>query len=177
MRSFIVVVCIGFGLFTLAGCDSSSIKKKSDVNILSIQGNSENNNLDTLSLSKKDIQPILMDSAWKKVYINIASFYENNALPAHKKSYNADMKFGKRDITVYADCKKITANYKIKDNLLTFSNATISPAIDLASCEQFEYADDAVMALLSNTFEIKKAVEKKIVLDAVDFDSEVLLLR
>ncbi len=174
MRSFQLFILM-MSILLLQACGSSS-GIKDDTTIISNDGDIQNS-LNTLSINSQDIQAVLIKGVWKSIDINIASFYENNNLPRYKKKYKINMVFQDHKVVAYADCQKITAKYKIKDKTISFSNATIAPAIELPSCQQFEYADDALLAFVSNVFEVKEISEKKALLSAPDFDTDVLISR
>ncbi len=164
------VICMG--LFLMQGCGSSN--SSGDTTMITVGDSS--NALATLSMNTQSIKPVLMQEPWKVISTDIASFYENTNLPTFK-SYTIDISFGENDIVAYADCQKLTARYTLKDKEISFSWSTITPAIELASCAASEYADEAVLALLSNDFTVESLLTDEVVLQAVDFDTKVTLKR
>jgi heat shock protein HslJ len=163
-------------LFALSGCEST-ISNDGSVSIKAGDSKNSGNSLETLALNEGNIQKLLMLTPWTKIEANIQAFYENGNYPSSRKSYTILMRFDKRTVTAYADCQKVMANYRLNGKDITFRDASIVPAIDLPTCVESEYADDAVMALFENSFEVTKVTEKEAVLDALDFDTQIVLKR
>lgn len=162
-------------LFGLSGCESTI----SDSGAVRVKagGTAGSSSLETLALDTGNIQKLLMLAPWTKIETDIRAFYENDNYPSARAGYTIIMTFDRRKVTAYADCQRVTANYRINGKEITFRDVAIAPAIELATCIESEYADDAVIALFENSFEVKKMTEKEAVLEAIDFDTEVVLKR
>ena len=159
-----------------AGCGGNSSYGGGDVSITSVAGD-QPDKLGTLSLSSQDIQKVLESKPWKTMKTDVASFYENSIYSSGMRSYPVDITFQGKSVIAYADCQKITANYKIEGKNITFSKLSVSPAIELASCVESEFADDAVIAFFENSFSVKNVTEKSVLFEAEDFDTTITLER
>lgn len=166
------IVLIGL-LYGLSGCEGT-IDDNGNMSIKS--GSGQATNLGTLALDQTRIQTLLTLAPWSKIETSIQTFYENDNYPT-RGSYTIAMTFDKRNVTAYADCQKVTAGYRIDGKEIRFRDASIAPAINLPTCIESKYADDAVLALFENSFEVIKMTEKEAVLQAIDFDTEVVLKR
>ncbi len=165
-------------LLALGGCQSTI----SDNGAVSIKAGSAVENaadkLGTLSLDQESIGKMLTLSPWTGIRSSISAFYENQNFPQSAGTYRVDLRFGQSRVTAYADCKKITARYTLEGKKLRFSHvSTPAPAVDLATCVESEFADDAVLALFENSFTVTSADTHKAVLKAEDFDTTVELER
>ena len=158
------------------GCNTTASSSSDDITIKSTTGD-EANDLSTLSMENTDLHTFLMQKNWKSIKTDIFAFYGSSNLPATVHTYTIDMMFAKKSVTAYADCQKVTANYKVNGKEIAFSKVSVAPAIELATCTESEYADDAVIALFENSFEVTKMTEKEVTLEAVDFDTTVVLGR
>ena len=156
---------------TVSGGDDSGVTIKSGT------ADTASNALGTLSLGSADIQKELQAKPWEEIDMDISAFYENDLYSAGEKRYPITLSFRNKRIVAYADCQKITANYKIEAKRISFSRLSVAPAIDLASCVESEHADDAVIALFENSFTIKNITEREALLEAEDFDTTVVLKR
>ena len=169
---FLIVLNLFYGCGgTVFGGDDSGVTIKSGTADAAV------NTLGTLSLSSADIQKELQAKPWREIEMDISAFYENSLYSAGKKRYPVAFSFQNKRIIAYADCQKITANYKIEAKHISFSRLSVAPAIDLASCVESEHADDAVIALLENSFNIENMRKNEVLLSAEDFDTTVVLKR
>jgi hypothetical protein len=168
------------GLFIMMvlfqGCDTTASSSSNDITIKSTNSD-KTDNLTTLSVENTDISAFVMKEKWKSIKIDISAFYESSNLPSVQHTYTIDMQFAKKSVVAYADCQKVSANYKIVGKEISFSKVSVAPAIELATCIESEYADDAVLTLFENSFEVTKITEKEVVLDALDFDTNIVLKR
>jgi hypothetical protein len=165
-------------LIGLGGCESTI----SDNGSVSIKAGSAvdkaADKLGTLSTDQESIGKMLSLAPWKRIRANISAFYENQNFPQSAHTYRVDLRFGQKSVTAYADCKKITARYSLEGKKLRFSHvSTPAPAVDLATCVESEFADEAVLALFENSFMVTSVDAHKAVLDAEDFDTTVELER
>ncbi len=172
MRMLSTILLAGL-LLGFGGCESSV----SDRGVSIKAGGGADSGLSTLSDAQLDPHVVLMTGSWHRIEMPVAAFYENSIYPTASHSYAIDMHFGESTVTAYADCQKVTAHYRISDKEIAFSKASIAPAVDLATCEESEFADDAVMALFENSFTIEKVLPKEVVLHSEDFDTQVKLKR
>ena len=175
-QSIAGILFIALNLFygcggTVSGGDDSGVTIKSGT------ADTMSNALGTLSLSSADIRKELQSKPWREIEMDISAFYENSLYGAGEKRYPVTLSFQNKRIVAYADCQKITANYKVEAKRISFSRFSVAPAIDLASCVESEHADDAVIALLENSFTIKNITERQASLEAEDFDTTVDLRR
>jgi len=175
MHLFIKLSLLVSIIWILQGCGSSNATS-GDSNV-TITANGSTTPLESLSLDDQNIQEILIGKTWHKITTNVSSFYENTNFPTFLQNYTVEISFDEKDIVAYADCQKLTARYSIDENEIHFSKSTIAPALELASCIESKYADDAVLALFENRFRVESIEDKEIVLDAVDFDTKVILER
>ncbi len=168
------------GLFIITalfqGCNTTISSSSNDITIKSTDGD-KTDNLTTLSVENTDIHAFLMEENWKSIKVDISAFYESSNLPSVQHAYSIDMQFTKKSVVAYADCQKVSANYKIIGKEISFSKISVAPAIELATCIESEYADNAVLTLFENSFEVMKITEKEAVLDALDFDTQIVLKR
>ncbi len=165
---------IFFALLLLGGCNTSvSSGGTSDI---SIKAQDSDGELDTLSTNIQNDKEFLQKTSWKKIRADVSHFYLNNNFPTLSE-YTIDMKFEKRVVTAYADCQKITANYKLRDEEISFSNISIAPAVELATCIESQYADDAVLAFFENDFLLEGVDQSKARFSALDFDTVIELYR
>ncbi|RUM62972.1 MAG: hypothetical protein DSZ05_09350 [Sulfurospirillum sp.] len=158
------------------GCGGNTSFGGGDVSITSATGD-RSDKLGTLSLNSQDIKKVLEAKPWKRMKADVASFYENSIYSTGMKSYPVDITFQGKRVVAYADCQRITANYKIEGKNITFSKLSVSPAIELASCVESEFADDAVIVFFENSFSVKTATEKSVLFEAEDFDTTITLER
>ena len=166
------LVLIGFG-----GCDST-ISDDGAVSVKAGSTKSESETLGTLSLDREAITKLLTFSPWHSIRADIGAFYENQNYPQRLRTYTVDIRFGKSEVTAYADCKKITARYKVDGKKLIFSHvSTPAPAVELASCEESVFADEAVLALFENSFNVTSIDTHRAKLYNEDFDTTIELRR
>lgn len=173
-RTVLKSVTLFWLLLGLSGCESTL----SDNGAVTIKSASQSADdaLATLAVDETNIQDTLMQSPWRRIETDIRAFYENTNLPANR-SYTVDLRFGERTVTAIADCKKITAKYRVIDKEIRFSEVSTPSSVDLGSCIESEHADDAVLALFDNDFLVEKITPKSVLLDALDFDIKVRLSR
>lgn len=176
MSNFKLFLSLFIIIALFQGCNTTASSSLNDITIKSTNGD-DTNDLATLSVENTDLHTFLMQENWKSIKTDISAFYESSNFPAVQHIYTIDMVFAKKSVTVYADCQKVSANYKVNGKEITFSKISVAPAIELATCTESEYADDAVLAFFENGFEVKKITEKKLTLEAVDFDTTVVLGR
>lgn len=158
-------------LLFLVGCGSSNGK---DGTITVTSGEKEDK-LGTLSTEKLDLGEALLGEKWIKLTTNLDKFYATTI--SDYVNYEIEMSFKDNEVVAYADCKKLTARYKIRDNELSFSKVTYNSDPDHASCKPSEDADQAVNQFLSNSFEATKINQNQITFKADDFDVELILER
>jgi heat shock protein HslJ len=163
-------------LFALSGCEST-ISNDGSVSIKAGGTKSDGDTLTTLALNEENIQTLLTVAPWTKIEANIQAFYENGNYPSDRESYTIFMTFDKRTVTAYADCQKVTAKYRLNGKDITFNDLSIAPAIDLPTCVESEFADDAVAALFENSFKVTKITQKEALFEALDFDTNIVLKR
>ncbi len=169
-----ITVMVFIALLLFGGCDASvSSAGKSDI---SIKAHDKDDELDTLSTNSQNDREFLQKFSWKKIKADVSQFYLNDNFPTLNE-YTVEMKFEKRVVTAYADCQKITANYKLRDSRISFSNISIAPAVELATCIESQYADDAVLAFFENDFLIEHIEQSKAKFSALDFDALIELYR
>ena len=167
-----VMLVLGFG-----GCEST-ISDDGAVSIKAGGTKDETQTLGTLSLDQEGIEKLLKLSVWHKIRTDIRAFYENRNYPEQAHDYSVDLRFGTKEVTAYADCKKITARYKVEGKKLTFWHvSTPAPAVDLATCEESEFADEAVLALFENSFSVTSIDTHRAKLYNEDFDTTIELRR
>ena len=175
-QSIAGMLLIVVGLFS--GCGSTvSSGENSEIIIKSSTKDITSNTLDTLSLSSVDIQKELQKKPWRVIKADISAFYENSLYSTGMKRYLIELSFQDKRIVAYADCQKIMAHYQIDAKHIAFSKLSVTSAIDLASCMESEYADDAVITFLENSFNIEKITEDEVFFSADDFDTSVILTR
>ena len=154
------------------GCGSSN---GSDSDII-ISSGKKDDNLGTLSSQDLDLKETLSEKNWKEIMMDIDQFFATS-ISTVNKTYKIDMSFENSKLTAYADCKKLTARYKIDDTKISFSHISNEPDLDHATCLESEDADQAVYQFLNNSFEATKIKEKEITFRSDDFDAEVILAR
>lgn len=160
------------------GCGGTvSDGENNGIVMISKTEDTSSNALETLSLNTTDIRQELQKKPWRKIEIDISDFYENNLNKPEEKWYPIELNFDEKRVVAYADCQKITADYRIAGKRISFSRLSVSPAIDLPICVESEFADDAVIALLENSFSIESMREKEMLLFSEDFDTTVTLRR
>ena len=172
MKAIVLTVLI-FSFFT--GCDSSISSDGSLDSSIKISDKQNDENLQSLS-ENRDINEVLQKGLWTKIKEDVSLFYENENFPS-LRYYTIKMSFSKREVLTYADCQKIMARYRIKDNEITFSNIVVAPALELPVCVESQYADDAVLAFFENDFYIDADNENSIKFKAFDFDGSIELHR
>lgn len=159
-------------LLLFSGCGSSN---GSDGTI-SVTSSTDDDTLSTLSTQNFDFKETLSDKNWEEITMDLDEFY-TTSISTINKTYQIDMSFKDGEVIAYADCQKLTARYKISDKEISFSKVIYKPAIELASCEEFEDADQAVYEFLNNSFEASKIKKDEITFQADDFDAEIVLKR
>jgi len=132
--------------------------------------------LGTLGDQNLDLKETLEEKNFKEIMMDIDQFFATS-IETINKTYKIDMSFENGKLTAYADCKKLTAHYKIDDKKISFSRITNEPDLDHATCQQSEDADQAVYQFLNNSFEANKIKENEISFISDDFDAEVVLKR
>ncbi len=178
MDTFIKSLPLLVMILLLGGCNGTvSSSDGSDVTIHATTEDATQSGLHALSLDTQDIKTVLTDRPWREIVVDISAFYESNTFPKSARSYTVALQFGEKEVRAYADCQKITAHYKIEDKSISFSKRSIGPAIELASCVESEYADDAVWAFFENSFRVETIDDHEAVFDADDFDTSVTLRR
>lgn len=168
MKKIILIVL----LFLFSGCGTSS---GSSDTILVTSG-SNDDELSTLSTEDIDLKETLSSENWKEITMDLDKFY-NTSIITVNKTYKIDMSFKNGEVLAYADCKKLTARYKIRDYEISFSRINYEADLDHATCQQSEYADQAVNNFLNNSFEAIKIKEDEVTFKSDDFDAEVILKR
>ncbi len=158
-----------------SGCEGT-ISDDGSVSISAGSGSVEES-LTTLALNEDNIQTLLRLTPWTKIETDVQAFYESGNYPETMQSYSIVMTFDTRTVSAYADCQKVTARYRLDGKDISFYDAEIAPAVDLPACVESEYADDAVLALFENSFEVVNMTEDEMVLQAFDFDTQVILKR
>ena len=173
-RTLLKSVTLIWLLLGLSGCESTL----SDSAAVTVNSASQaaDDALETLAVDETSIQNTLMQAPWKRIETDIRAFYENTNLPANR-SYSVNLRFDERTVTAIADCKKVTAKYRVIGKEIRFSDVSTPSSVDLGSCIESEHADDAVLALFDNDFLVEKITSQSVVLDAIDFDVKVLLNR
>ncbi len=161
----------------LQGCGGSTSSSGGNISVTSANGGT-GTGLQTLSTEKTDLKSYLEEKAFNEIVCNISKLYNDaTGYPETMQKYAVQMHFAKKEVLVYADCQKITANYKVRDDALSFSNISIAPAVELASCQEYEYADDAVLGFFENSYTVEKIRKNEIVLEADEIDTSVVLKR
>jgi len=169
-KFFIVLLILISTIYS--GCGTSS---GSNDNTLITSGEEELD-LGTLSYQDLDLKETLEKENYKEIMMDIDQFF-TTAIETVNKTYKIDMSFENGRVTAYADCKKLTARYKVYDNKISFSRITDEPDLDHATCQQSEDADQAVYQFLNNSFEATDIKDEKIIFKSDDFDAEVILTR
>lgn len=159
-------------LLLFSGCGASS----GSGNNISVTSGSNDDTLGTLSIENRDLKETLTAKNWKTLTMDLDQFY-TTAISTTIKTYKIDMNIENGKVTAYADCQKLTARYKIDDNVISFSKVGYGIDLDHASCQQSEDADQAVYEFLYNSFEVTKINEDEITFQSEDFDVEVVLKR
>ncbi len=159
-------------LLFLVGCGSSSGKNGE----ISVNLGSKDDKLGTLSTQELDLKETLSSKNWEEITMDLDKFYTTSISTANK-AYKIDMSFEDGKVLAYADCKKLTARYKISDKEISFSKISYEADLDHASCQQSEDADQAVNQFLNNSFEATQVKEDEITFKSDDFDAEVVLKR
>jgi len=170
----ILFSCMFFvGLFQ--GCGSSTSSSNGSINVASVESGSDTG-LQTLSEENRNLQDALQKSEWKEIVCNVSKLYNDAAgYPEVMQNYSIQMQFSQKEVLAYADCQKITARYKVREDEISFSEIAIAPAIELASCQEFEYADDAVLGFFENSYTLQTIRKNEIVLEADTVDTSVIL--
>lgn len=166
LSSLIILALISSGCSTSAGSDDGII----------IASGSQESDLNALDNQNPDLKKTLSSKNWNEVNIDLDKFYPTS-IATVKKSYLIDLNFEDGKVTAYADCKKLTARYKINENDISFSKVSYEPAIDLATCQESEDADQAIYEFLNNSFEATEIKEDEITFKSDNFDAQVTLKR
>jgi hypothetical protein len=166
MRKIGKFCLLAIGLIYFSGCGSDSREYEGTLS----SGSSKS--MGALS-GDEDLSSILKEKNYSKIDIDIDKYKYN--IDSGMKSYEMDMVFEDRKVTGLADCNRFSANYKVKDDELSFSKIHFELASDLATCKGFLGADEAINAFLSSTYTVAGASGDKIILDSVDFDTSVML--
>ncbi len=161
-------------LFWFQGCGSAG-GEKANVDITTTA--SKKSDLQTFSTLAQDLKKSLREQRWKAIACDLKTLDSGSWDAPGMRRYPIDMRFGDREVVVYADCQKLTARYRVDGKKLSFSQSRIAPAIDLASCEESEYADDAVWAFFENSYTLRSANEEALIFDAQEADTTVTLYR
>ena len=165
-------IILTISLLFLVGCGSSSGKNGE----MSVNLGSKGNKLDTLSTQELDLKETLSSENWEEITMDLDKFY-TTSISTVNKTYKIEMSFKDGKVLAYADCKKLTARYKVSDKEISFSRITYTADLDHATCQQSEDADQAVNQFLNNSFEATKIKKDKIIFKSDDFDAEVILKR
>ncbi len=172
MNRFVYIIILS--LFLLQGCDSGSGE---NMNVDITTTAAKKSDLQTLASLPKDLRKVLREERWKAITCDLKRLdSESWDMPGIRR-YSIDMRFGEREVVAYADCQRLTARYRVEGKKLSFSQSRIAPAIDLASCKEFEYADDAVWAFFENSYTLRSADEEALIFDAQEVETTVTLHR
>jgi heat shock protein HslJ len=172
MRKIVFSILFVLSSIIHIGCGSSS-GSNADITITS---GDQNGKLETLSNQEVDLKQTLSEKNWTEIKMDIDQFFATSIATVNK-TYKIDMNFENGKVTAYADCKKLTARYKISDKSISFSHIGNEPDLDHATCIQSEDADQAVYQFLYNSFEATEIKDDKIVFKSDDFDAKVVLSR
>jgi len=157
-------------LFLMSGCDSTSGIQNSNLPGPSSLGS---NTFGSLS-EGTDIATVLEERTWTSISINLDRyFYETEG---SQDEYTLEMDFSKGKVAVLADCYRISAQYKVKENMIEFSKVSSpKPAIDDRTCKPFIDADNAALAFFSSAYEVTSAGKKSLKFVSTDIEATVIL--
>jgi hypothetical protein len=160
-----------FSLLFLVGCGTSN-GKNSD---FTISAGKKSENLGTLSIENLDLKETLYGKNWNKITMDLDKFY-TTSISTVEKVYKIDMNFKDGKVLAYADCQKITAQYRVKKDEIKLSHAQYE-TFDKPSCEEFKDADQAIYQFMNNSFEATKITKNEITFKSYDFDTEIKIER
>lgn len=124
----------------------------------------------------EDIAKYLQESSWSKITLDLEKFQFDR--DSRQKSYDIEMLFEKKKVTVLADCQYVSASYRVKDDEITFSRVSAPrPALDLPSCKDFEDAENAVSNFFVYSYIVKANKQSEVVFEGTDIETSVTLKR
>ncbi|RUM66056.1 MAG: hypothetical protein DSZ06_03985 [Sulfurospirillum sp.] len=155
-------------VIVLSGCDgdveygSGSMSSNDSKKIGSLSGG-------------EDLQELLRAKKWDHITIDLDQYrYQRSSNP---KSYDIDMNFGTKTVEGLANCQRFSANYRVKDDELSFSRVHFEPASDLAVCKEYPYADEAVNTFFSDSFILHGVNNNKLSLESQEYETTIILTR
>jgi hypothetical protein len=139
-----------------------------------ITSGSSDSKLQTLGENKKDLNEVLIEERWTKITANLDKFYQFS-VDNSDKEYKIKLTFKDGKVNAIADCQKLTANYNINNNNISFRSITYKPAIDLAFCQESEDADKAVYEFFLRDFKAITLEDDKVEFIDIDSDAKITL--
>ncbi len=153
--------------FIFGGCGNSV-----SVNSATMSSIDSERGMGSLS-TEEDLQTILTSKSWHQIQIDLDIYKFDRA--STPKSYKIDMTFTKNRVSGIANCQRFSANYKAKDEELTFSKVHFEPASDLATCRESPKADEALNTFFSDGYTLLGATEQKAILSSENYETTVTL--
>lgn len=172
MKKILLIISLLLSSIFYTGCDNANSTNGS----FTVTSGEKVDTLGTLGEEQKDLKKILSGENWKEITMDLDQFFATS-ISTLDKTYKIDLSFDNQEIIAYADCKKLTARYKINNTAISFSRISNEPDLDHATCQQSEDADQAVYQFLYNSFEASSIKENEITFKSDDFDAEVILKR
>ena len=124
----------------------------------------------------EDVGAFLQERSWNKITLDLEKFQYDKK--SRQRTYDMEMLFEKRKVTVLADCQYVSASYRLKDDEIIFSRVSAPrPALDLPSCKDSEDAESAVSNFFTYSYVVKANKQSEVVFEGTDIETSVTLKR
>ena len=123
-----------------------------------------------------DVGEYLKEKSWKGISLDLDKFLYDRK--GSTKRYEIEMSFGDKRVDVLADCYYVSANYRLKEDEITFSRVSSPrPAIDLPSCKEFIDAENAVSNFFEYGYTVTVNKQNEVKFESTDIEASVVLDR
>ncbi len=168
----IVFFSISAIILLFVGCNTTTSKDGD----FTLSSGKTTNLLGTLGLESQDLNEAIIGKNWTKINLDLDDFI-TQSIETPKQDYIIDLKFDKNRVLAYADGQKITANYKIDGDDISFSKISMEADLDHSYTNDFMDADQAIYSFLNDSYKVTSSNKSEIVLKSNQSEAEVILKR